>query len=280
MSFLGCKFECQSLHSDSPPRATKISTTTSTARICTGIQRVDHKALYEYVVSNRPCKTNDTGATIVDVKRNKFAGQTTLVVQTGGRLINIFVFHTGSLKLTGVDHPRTGVRATRAVLDVCRSAGVLTHPLVSRVQLYKTVCINSSYKLNYEVDRTTLFRILLEQYGLLTIYDSTNYPGVIIKYFYNVVNDKCDGLCHCYDGSGENKECKSVKGDGCSRFACRRITATVFRSGTIILTGARNYTQLRQVFDCVTRICKLHREMIEVPVFDLLPTDELKETIA
>ncbi len=272
-SYLGCNYERRALSEVVVPRGARISTTTSTAKFINKGTKlyVDYKAFNEFLQKHTPLVSPvDTGAIITSSKIGKFAGQVTINVATNGRNVNIFLFHNGSVKCTGVDHPKTGVRALLALLEVCKVANVLSIPSLCRVQCYMTVNINSSFHLGYEVDRTVLFQILSTQYNLLSLFDPTQYPGVNTKFFYNEQNESQDGKCHCND---DNRSCVSKKGTGNTRHACRRITITVFRSGIIIFTGSRNYRQLKAVFDCITCICRRHIDEIRVPEFNLIPTD-------
>lgn len=276
MQCLSCPHERHALEHVSVPEGATISTTTSVARLGDGSVRVDYQALHQFVQKNTPfVSPSDTGAVITTSKLGGFAGQVTVNVATNGRNVNVFLFHNGSVKCTGVDHPRTGVRALHALLEICKAAGVLKcqDPTSCKVERYRTVNINSAFHLNYEVDRTALFKLLKLDYNLLSLYDPTQYPGVNTKYFYNVFNRIRDGRCHCCDDNEDSNRthCVSRKGDGNSRYACRRITVTVFRSGIIIFTGARNYSQLRDAFECITGICSRHMDSIRMMEFNLVP---------
>lgn len=178
-----------------------------------------------------------------------------------------------------------------------------------RVVGYRTVNTNSAYRLGFEVDREALHTLLSERYGLLVLYDPTLYPAVNAKFFFNTSNARHDGRCMCYsgrdddDGDGldtgtgtgteerrrrrrlgrprtttrpvagvEQRVCIHRGGSGDGPENCRRVTVSIFRSGSTLFTGARNCEQIYRVFSFIMDVCRRHRDLIEVRHAAIAPT--------
>ena len=168
------------------PANIKVSTMVSTARIHSD---VDFKTLREYVARHEDgLVLEDQTRVSVYTKSGGFVGQCTLLFSPPNttRTVNMKIFHNGSLQLTGIDVPRTGLAAIHAALLVCRRAKALRSPHPVRVRDYQTVNINSNFtKRGFNINQMALYEILSLTYGLFVIFDKTHYPGVNMKFFSN-----------------------------------------------------------------------------------------------
>ena len=93
---------------------------------------------------------------------------------------------------------------------------------------------------------------LFKKKGLYNSYEPDEYPGVLTKYYYNT-NNINQGICNCTPHCS-TKEKHSV---------CTKITISVFRPGSIIITGARNILQLISTYNIVLTILKENLEYIK-----------------
>ena len=84
---------------------------------------------------------------------------------------------------------------------------------------------------------------LLKKIGLYNSYEPDEYPGVLTKYYYNP-NNITQGICNC-EPHCSSKEKHSV---------CTKITISVFRPGSIIITGARNISQLISTYKVILKL--------------------------
>ena len=211
------------------PVGIKVSTMVSTARIHAA---VDFETLREFVARH------DDGFVLEDrtrvslyKKSGGFVGQCTLLFSPPSttRTVNMKIFHNGSLQLTGIDVPRTGLAAIHAALLVCKRANALraSHRPV-QVRDYQTVNINSNFTAGFKINQMALYEILSLVYGLFVIFDKTHYPGVNMKFFSNTTNRRHDGVCRC------TEPCRNKKGKGYRDGDCRRITVSLFQAGSLI----------------------------------------------
>lgn len=135
---------------------------------------------------------------------------------------SIKVFDNGSMHVTGCTSPRQFVEVARAVCKFMGEiAGIETTDGTGDVRLldFDTQMIN----LNFGVDRRLYLQGLRDTFaalGYVASYDSDTYPGLNVKL---------------------------PVGD-------RRITALLFKSGKVIITGAKTASELEEAHAMVTRV--------------------------
>ena len=204
-----------------------------------------------------------------DLKKNTrghFYNQCSIIVKPdiSRRPINIKLFTNGSISMTGCLLDKDGSDAVKILLDELSGyRGVFVDDEVDIVK-YAITMINSDFKLNFKVDRFELHDKLVEL-GLLSNYDSENYPGVKISYFWNYYNGKKNkGICHC------SKKCVG-KGDGTGDGKCKRVTVSIFASGSVIITGANSERQIIDVYKQINKYIKsMYKDIIQLSITDFM----------
>lgn len=86
--------------------------------------------------------------------------------------------------------------------------------------------------------------------------EKTIYQGVNAKYFYNT-NNHGTGVCAC----GLPTFCKG-QGTGDGKGECKRITMSIFRTGKIIITGARTMDQIEEAYRFLNRVFDTHKDTV------------------
>ena len=114
---------------------------------------------------------------------------------------------------------------------------------------FRTVLINSDFFCGIEIDRENFYKILTKILNLNVSYESENYPGVKLGYYYNKDNTGTnnEGKCIC------EKKCKG-KGAKSKLNICKRVTVSTFQSGKIIITGASSYDHIQCAYNFVKKI--------------------------
>ena len=107
----------------------------------------------------------------------------------------------------------------------------------------KIVLINSDFTLfrntpNLTINRNELYKII-NKLRVFCSYEPCIYPGVNIKFYYNLNNNKHNGICYCKE---------KCMGKGNNHTECKRVTIVVFQSSKVIITGANNHMQLMMTF--------------------------------
>jgi len=181
-------------------------------------------------------------------KRKYFYNQVTLHIMID-KIINVKIFNNGSLQMTGLKR----FDQSDKVLDILVDLFYKTKIIKSTEIISKNiVMINSDFHIGFEINREKLHRIICDR-KYYSSFEPIIYPGVNIKYYYNLSN-LTDGICKCAglcDGKGSNGNCK-------------RITIAVFNSGNIIITGGRSIHQINTAYGFITKIINDNKEMLEV----------------
>ena len=131
-------------------------------------------------------------------------------------------------------------------------------PSLCKIKDYKIVLINSDYYLGFEVKRDVLHTLLCNEYKIYSSYESCIYPGVNSKYYFNeeYKDFRYKGKCYCdvfCDG----------KGNGIGAGKCKKITISIFQSGSIIITGARNIDQINIAYKFINTVINDNYETIK-----------------
>jgi hypothetical protein len=121
--------------------------------------------------------------------------------------------------------------------------------------------LNSDYKMNTMVKRDELHRILTSTYRLFSTLETTIYQGVNTKYYYNeeAPLTATPGICSC------PRPCTG-QGDGKTIGNCKRVTISVFQTGSVIITGARTRSQLDEAYTYINTILRRHASEVLKPV--------------
>lgn len=143
-----------------------------------------------------------------------FNNQTT--VRYGSKSIKMF--RNGSVHVTGCKSMADFVQAVSAVCDAMTQAGI--EPGGVRVTGFDTQMINVTFNANATLGLRELRELCLMR-GWGAMYDADVYPGLNVK------------IPVCQD---------------------RRVTALVFRSGSVILTGAKTAAHVQEAHQQLTRI--------------------------
>lgn len=243
----------------------KPSTMVAIAKINSS-KMLDYKLLYNLLKDKLPYKIDNFMVT--NAKKGGFAGQSTIVIQKVNykRSVNCKIFGNGSIQLSGIDVPLTGICTIKYILKILKHLKIVEDSAF--ITDYETTNINCKYVNNYEIHQHNLFN-LLKKKDCLVLFDLSHYPGINFKYFSNISNTNKNGICQC------STPCVTKKGHGYRKGSCRRITISIFRSGVLLITGARTYFQLNEVYDFIIKLFKDNENIIKLPKFELQPTDDI-----
>jgi TATA-box binding protein (TBP) (component of TFIID and TFIIIB) len=127
----------------------------------------------------------------------------------------------------------------------------ITKPNEIHLTDLEIVLINSNYKINFNIDRNVLAYILSVEEGIYCSFEANEYQGVKISYYWNQSQKLSEkyGICscdvHCRTTKNKNKK---------SSTPCILITISVFRTGSIIITGARDMDQINDAYNFINNI--------------------------
>ena len=191
-------------------------------------------------------------------KKKTFFNQVTLHVNCD-KNVNVKLFNNGKIQMTGLKYLDHGLKVLEKLIPIIKSLDstnelkIFNHSDIS-FQPMNIVLINSDFDIKYKIQRDILHREIVDA-GMYSSYEPCIYPGVNIKYFFN--SNQSDGICKC------SSMCNG-KGDGCSDGGCKKITVAVFKSGKIIITGARSNEQLEIAYHFITKFINDRKDKVEL----------------
>lgn len=199
--------------------------------------------------------------------KKHFYNQSSLVfrLQTGVaqfKETNIKLFKNGGFQMTGINSEAMARAAlTRLIALNCDSVrGIwpsgdgITAP---HIQKFDTCMINSDYSIDKAIRRDRLYKVLVEEYGLWSTFEPTIYQGVNTKFFWNKTRpaDAPPGICVC------PTPCEGG-GSGYAVGSCKKITIAPFRTGKIIITGAKHMEQLEDAYVFMNSVFTKHADQV------------------
>jgi TATA-box binding protein (TBP) (component of TFIID and TFIIIB) len=255
------------------PKPLRISTRTATSKINSTI---DLKKLYDNLEIDDNIKYIEYGSEICKgeskkvlskkKKENKkvFFNQITILIKLDYLYNNIKLFNNGSISMTGVKSEIIGKRSVELLFNKLIEINKKTELFNNKepiIEFYKIVLINSDYDIGYEIKRSELHQILVNEYDIYSSYEPCIYPGVNSKYFWNkTYKNKSlypnDGKCYC------DKICTG-KGKGIGNGQCKKVTISAFQSGSIIITGANSIEQITDCYNFISRILSNHHDLLK-----------------
>jgi Transcription factor TFIID (or TATA-binding protein, TBP) len=196
-----------------------------------------------------------------------FFNQSTLVIRKkrddavgGFKEVNMKLFENGGFQMTGVTSEEFSRGCVVWLIDYLSKN--LKTPIAEKpltIDRFAIQLLNSDYKMNTLAKRDELHRLLTSQYRLFSTLETTIYQGVNTKYYYNEEMKTMNGICEC------PRPCTG-QGDGKSVGACKRVTISIFQTGSIIITGARCRKQLDEAYTFMNTILKKHAKEVLKPM--------------
>lgn len=173
---------------------------------------------------------------------------------------NIKLFKNGGFQMTGISSEGMARAALTRLIAMNRDRGIWSTGDGSpepHIQRFDTCMINSDYGIDKAIRRDRLYRVLVEDYGLWSTYEPTIYQGVNTKFFWNKARPAGTppGICVCptpCDGDGS----------GYAVGQCKKITIAPFRTGKIIITGAKHLEQLEDAYNFMNNVFRSHAENV------------------
>lgn len=172
--------------------------------------------------------------------------------------VNVKLFANGGIQMTGITSEEFARSAIDWLLEQFKA--LPESPFVGNPSIHRfsVQLINTDYALNKFINQDALHKILINEYNLFSMLEKTIYQGVNTKFFYNTNNDG-SGICRC------KNFCKG-QGTGDGEGQCKRITMSIFRTGRIIITGARHLEQIHATYAFLNSVFDRHyRTVLYIP---------------
>ena len=216
-----------------------------------GILKFEHKNMvigssYKDIFTNRK------------ITSKSFFNQSTIVlrrqIQNGWKEVNVKLFANGGIQMTGVTSDSFARESIEWLFSTIKSLPESPFIKPASINKFSVQLINTDYSLNKFINQDALHKILINEYNLFSMLEKTIYQGVNTKFFYNIKNPG-KGVCEC------KKICKG-QGSGDGEGECKRITMSIFRTGKIIITGARDIKQIESTYDFLNQVFDKHHKTV------------------
>jgi TATA-box binding protein (TBP) (component of TFIID and TFIIIB) len=168
--------------------------------------------------------------------------------------VNVKLFANGGIQMTGVTSESFAKSAMEWLLNKFQTLPESPFSGDPTIQRFSVQLINTDYAINKFINQDALHKILINDYNMVSMLEKTIYQGVNTKFFFNTNNNNT-GICRC------NRLCKG-QGTGDGDGECKRITMSIFRTGRIIITGARELHQIQSAYQFLNSIFDKHHSKI------------------
>jgi TATA-box binding protein (TBP) (component of TFIID and TFIIIB) len=217
-----------------------------------GILKFEHKNMvlgcsYKDIFTNRK------------ITSKSFFNQSTMVIrrkmdeekEDHWKEVNVKLFANGGIQMTGVTSEDFAHKTIVWLLETLLSLPQSPFAEKPSIERFSVQLINTDYALNKFINQDALHKLLINEYNLFSMLEKTIYQGVNTKFFYNMMNPGV-GICQC------TVPCKG-QGTGEGNGQCKRITMSIFRTGRIIITGARQMIQIEAAYEFLNRVFDKHQ---------------------
>jgi len=173
--------------------------------------------------------------------------------------VNVKLFANGGIQMTGVTSEVFARETMEWLLRTIQSLPESPFAAPAAIQRFSVQLINTDYAMDKFINQDALHKILQTEYNLISMLEKTIYQGVNTKFFYNTQNTKT-GICECKS----DIFCKG-QGTGHGEGQCKRITMSIFRTGRIIITGAREMKQIHAAYEFLNEVFAKHHKSVLYP---------------
>jgi TATA-box binding protein (TBP) (component of TFIID and TFIIIB) len=164
--------------------------------------------------------------------------------------VNVKLFANGGIQMTGAVSQEFGYNTLEWLFSLIKSLPEDPFAGTAEITRFSVQLINTDYCINKYINQDLLHKLFINDYNLFSMLEKTIYQGVNTKFFYNTNNDNT-GICRC------EKLCKG-QGNGDGDGQCKRITMSIFRTGHIIITGAREINQIQAAYRFLNTVFSKH----------------------
>lgn len=221
-----------------------------------GILKFEHKnmvlgASHKDIFTNRKITSKSFFNQSTIVLRRKIQEGTP---EEGWKEVNVKLFANGGIQMTGVTSESFARESIEWLLALIKTLPESPFADNAAIERFSVQLINTDYALNKFINQDALHKLLINEYNLFSMLEKTIYQGVNTKFFYNTLYPDT-GICKC-----ENF-CKG-QGNGDGVGECKRITMSIFRTGRIIITGAREIKQIEAAYNFLNKVFDKHQRTV------------------
>lgn len=216
-------------------------------------------------------------------KDNEFFYNSCSIIVKGDentKCVNIKLFNNGRITLTGSKNELDGYNAAVVLLEELKKDKLIFLDMeekdIDKIKItnYKITMINSDFNTKFKIDLLKLLSLLnTKEQELFTKFNPEKYRGLIIGFYWNTDKSFQDGKCLC------NCKCNG-KGPGYGIGGCKKVTISIFKSGSIIITGGRTVEQINSAYSKINSFLKdNYCDIIKMSILDFIDDEDKSDTI-
>lgn len=209
-----------------------------------------------------------------------FYNSCSIIVKAGinEKCVNIKLFNNGKITLTGSKKELDGYNGCCILLNEIKKERecFLNYEELNfddiKVEGYSITMINSDFNTNFKIDLISLLNILNEKNEyLFTKFNPEKYRGLIIGFYWNMKSTNQNGVCSC------KTKCTG-KGTGNGEGQCKKITISIFKSGSVIITGGKLVEQIEDAYAFINNVFKdNYGEIVKMSILDFINEEDGNE---
>ena len=283
-------------NSNFEPSNPRVSTMTATG--CINLNNKDLDFINKETIKNYVCEdcmciyVNKENHECQKITKKKSTGgfynqQTLLIPISNGKKKNIKLFWNGKIQFCGLQSKEEAFEAIHKLIDILKDIYKKDNSIIKNINNlemhnFNICCINTDFVVGFKIKRNILYELLKKKYKITVSYEPDFYQGVNSKFYWNEKWNKkynYSGICYCNSivkKDGKKKGCNG-KGKGKGERDCKKVTIAIFQSGKIIITGARNFCQIKDAYLFINKVLHENYNIIKRKEITIQKTDDLVE---
>jgi len=210
-----------------------------------------------------------------DKDNDNFYNSCSIIVKgnKNSKCVNIKLFNNGKITLTGAKTDEDGYSACVYLLNELKKYNnmfidISEEKIInSYINNFRITMINSDFNTKFKIDLIKLLDILnnLEK-DIFIKFNPGTYRGLMIGFFWNEKNKVQDGCCHCDDKcTGKKKKSNDINK------ICKKVTISIFKSGSVIITGGYLQKQIDDAYIFINNLFTEHyHNIIKLSILDFI----------
>ena len=206
------------------------------------------------------------------------------------KCVNVKLFNNGQITLTGAKEEEDGFSACVYLLEELKKMENVfldekNNSIENNNELIQSACvsdfkitmINSDFNTNFKIDLLKLLDIMNKsEKDRFIKFNPAVYRGLMIGFFWNETKKIQDGCCNCpVKCSGKKKKSKNDK-----HILCKKITISIFKSGSVIITGGYLKTQIDDAYKFINNIFKEnYHNIIKISILDFMDEKDIDDDL-
>jgi hypothetical protein len=169
------------------------------------------------------------------------------------REVHVKIFNTGNVEIPGIQSPEMFSTVKQKIIETLQPLlppDALPLDYLEGVEQPHEVLVNSNFRCGFYIDRESIYTILRDKYHIDASYDSSSYPAVKCKFYYNLELDPANRQRGTLAESDRSLTLAQIKKS--TKYVT--VTFSIFRTGSCIISGNCSDEILYYVYEFVKNL--------------------------